>query len=850
MCPNILDGQPCIPPATIQETLMESLLQDVRYGVSMLTKRPAFTSVAVLSLALGIGANTSMFTMINAVFLNPIPVADPSELVLVFTTDTTQDTMLGGLMPMSYMNYRDYSEQNTVLDGLVAFTGAGGSLMVDGEAQSIPIQLVTGNYFDVLGVEAAHGRTFRRDEDQTRGTHPVMVLSHGIWERQFGADPSVIGRVVTLNGMGYTVVGVGPPEFKGTFRFGDPDLVWVPLSMYAQILPPFLRTSIELVPDIPESASARRALIMSVFGRLKEGVTLEQAQANLTTIARQLEQEYPNENTSRGVAITEFSPLGPDPEGQTTLAGGMLMAIVGVVLLIACVNVANLLLARAATREREISIRVALGAGRHRLVRQLLTESVLLALAGGALGLLLAYWGRDLLWNFTNPFLGDSWIDLAINPRVLAFTFGISLLTGVIFGLVPALQSSKPNLSETLHEGGRGGGGGVRQQRLRSALVVAEIALALVALIGAGLFLRSMRLAQQIDTGFEMKQLALMNINPINAGYEPERAMQLYDELLERLAAIGGVESIALSANRPLGGGFLRTVFPEGRPEDAENSRILTITNIISPGYFETLRIPLLRGRDFTASDTEDTSKVAIINEAMKERFWPDEDPLGRRFRFFGEDFQIEVIGIVADAQINVMPPAPAIAHMPLKQRFQGRVVIQARTTEEPETALGNIQDTVRSIDRNLPITGVTTISENLDQALSGPRMLTSLLAIFGTVALALAMVGIYGVMSDAMNQRTHEIGIRMALGAGSSDVLGLVMRQAAVLIGIGVAVGLVAAFAVTRLLQGLLFGISATDPLTYAGVSAILMAVALIANFVPARRVLRVDPVRALRNE
>ena len=829
---------------------MESLLQDVRYGVSMLTKRPAFTSVAVLSLALGIGANTSMFTMINAVFLNPIPVADPSELVLVFTTDTTQDTMLGGLMPMSYMNYRDYSGQNTVLDGLVAFTGAGGSLMVDGEAQSIPIQLVTGNYFDVLGVEAAHGRTFRRDEDQTRGTHPVMVLSHGIWERQFGADPSVIGRVVTLNGMGYTVVGVGPPEFKGTFRFGDPDLVWVPLSMYAQILPPFLRTSIELVPDIPESASARRALIMSVFGRLKEGVTLEQAQANLTTIARQLEQEYPNENTSRGVAITEFSPLGPDPEGQTTLAGGMLMAIVGVVLLIACVNVANLLLARAATREREISIRVALGAGRHRLVRQLLTESVLLALAGGALGLLLAYWGRDLLWNFTNPFLGDSWIDLAINPRVLAFTFGISLLTGVIFGLVPALQSSKPNLSETLHEGGRGGGGGVRQQRLRSALVVAEIALALVALIGAGLFLRSMRLTQQIDTGFEMKQLALMNINPVNTGYEPERAMQLYDELLERLAAIGGVESIALSANRPLGGGFLRTVFPEGRPEDAENRGILTITNIISPGYFETLRIPLLRGRDFTASDTEDTSKVAIINEAMKERFWPDEDPIGRRFHFFGEDFQIEIVGIVADAQINIMPPAPAIAHMPLKQRFQGRVVIQARTTEEPETALGNIQDTVRSIDRNLPITGVTTISENLDQALSGPRMLTSLLAIFGTVALALAMVGIYGVMSDAMNQRTHEIGIRMALGAGSSDVLGLVMRQAAVLIGIGVAVGLVAAFAVTRLLQGLLFGISATDPLTYAGVSAILMAVALIANFVPARRVLRVDPVRALRNE
>jgi len=829
---------------------VESLLQDIRYGVSMLTKRPAFTLVAVLSLALGIGANTSMFTMINAVFLNSIPVEDPSELVLVFTTDTTQDTMFGSLMPMSYMNYRDVSEQNNVLDGLVAFSGAGGSLIVDGEPQSIPIQLVTGNYFDVLGVEAAHGRTFRADEDQTRGTHPVMVLSHGIWERQFGADTAIIGRVITLNGMGYTVIGVAPPEFKGTFRFGNPDLVWLPLSMYAQILPPFLRNSIELVPDIPESASARRALIMSVFGRLKDGVTLEQARANLTTIAQGLEQEYPNANTSRGVAITEFSPLGPDPQGQAALAGGMLMAIVGVVLLIACVNVANLLLARAATREREISIRVALGAGRHRLVRQLLTESILLALAGGTLGLLWAYWGRALLWNFTNPFLGDTTIELALDPRVLGFTFAISLLTGVIFGLVPALQASKPNLAETLHEGGRGGGGGVRQQRLRSALVVAEVALALVALIGAGLFLRSMQQAQQVDTGFEMERLALMNINPINAGYEPGRTMQLYDELLERLAAVGGVESIALSANRPLGGGFMRTVFPAGRPEDAENSGILTMTNIVSPGYFDTLRIPLLRGRDFTASDTEDAPMVAIINEAMVERFWPDEDPIGRRFHFFGEDFPIEVVGIVADALINIRPPAQAIAHMPLKQRFQGAVVIQARTTEEPDTALGNIQDTIRSIDRNLPIVGVTTISENLDQALSGPRMLTSLLAIFGTVALALAMVGIYGVMSDAVNQRAHEIGIRMALGADGGNVLGLVMRQGALLIGIGVAVGLIAAFAVTRLLQGLLFEISATDPLTYAGVSAILMVVALLANFVPARRVLRVNPVSALRHD
>lgn len=819
---------------------METLLQDIRYGVRMLTRNPGFTLVAALSLALGIGLNTTIFTVINAVLLTPVPVEDPSTLALVFTTDTQQEgSIFGNLMQMSYPNFEDFRDQNDVFESLATFSFGGGALVVeDGDAQPTQGFMVSGNYFEVLGVEPAAGRFFLPEEDETPGTHMVMVISHGLWERQFGSDPGAVGSTVKLNGVPYTIVGVAPENFRGTFQGMQPDLVWTPIMTYQFILPPAFR-------EWPES---RRALLMSVFGRLKPGVTVEQADAAFETIALRLENEYPEVNSGRSATVTEFTSLfNPNQEDQFSFIGIVFQAIVGVVLLIACVNVANLLLARASSRQKEIGIRLALGAGRNRLVRQLLTESILLAAAGGVLGLLFAFWGRDLLWNFRPPGTPVDAVSLNLDPAVLAFTLAISLFTGIVFGLVPALRASNPNLTETLHEGGRGGSASGRTQLLRSSLVVVEIACALITLIGAGLFIRSMQSAQEIDLGMEMERLAAVFLNPDGAGYEQMQAENFYREVLDRVSGIGGVESVALSDGGMMGGGMLRTFIPEGW-DDSEG--ILTVNTSISPGYFETLGIPFLRGRDFNDFDTPDSPPVAIINEATARQFWPDEDPLGRRYHNITEEFQIEVIGVVEDALIQIGQPAQPIAYLPYRQRFPGGAAVIVRTAGDPEGVLGSVQDVIRAIDSNVPIANVNTIGQALDNMLWAPRMGAALLGIFGLLALTLAVVGIYGVTSYSVSQRKHEIGIRLALGAQEGSVLGLVLRQGMILVAIGVGVGLVLAFVGTRVLTNLLFGISPTDPIAFGGVSLLLVLVALVANLIPARRVLRVDPVRALRYE
>jgi predicted permease len=820
---------------------MESFLQDIRYGIRMLASRPGFTAVAALSLALGIGANTTIFSIINAILLTPVPgIEDTSRLAMVFTTDASQQ--VGGtlrLMQMSYPNYKDIRDQNDVFEQLAAFTFGGGTLVADeGEPYGVAGFMVSGNYFDTLGVEAALGRTFLPEEDETPGTHLVMVISHGLWERQFGSDPNVIGKTLGLNGTPFTVIGVAPEGFQGTFQGMGADLVWTPMMTYQQILPLAFR-------DWPES---RRALLMNVFGRLRPGVTVEQADAAIRTIAARLESEYPEVNTNRGASVTEFTPLfNPQQEQQVELIAIFFLGIVGAVLLIACVNVANLLLARAATREKEIGLRIALGAGRTRLIRQLLTESTVLAVVGGVLGLLFAIWGRDLLWSFRPPgFFGDS-IDLSLDGTVLLFTAGIALATGLVFGLVPALQTTKPSLTQTLHEGGRGGGGGRRQHFLRNSLVVVEVALSLCALIGAGLFVRSMQAAQEIDTGFEMERLASMGLNPGGIGYEPAQADNFFDEVLERVRGVGGVEAAALATNPPLGGGLLRTLIPEGW-DDSEG--VLTSNIAVSPGYFETMEIPLLRGRDFTEFDTMDTPQVAIINEAAQRFFWPDEDPIGRRYHFITEEFQIEVIGVVRDTVFQIGQDPQPVAFVPFQQRFQLNSILIVRTEGDPEAALGNIQDVIRAIEPNMPINGVNTIRQALDNILQAPRMAAALLGIFGLLALGLAMVGIYGVTAYSVSQRTREIGIRMALGAREGTILSLVLRQGMVLVVIGIGVGAVAALFAMRLAESMLFGISTSDPITFAGVSLLLLTVALVANLVPARRVMRIDPVNALKSE
>jgi putative ABC transport system permease protein len=589
---------------------------------------------------------------------------------------------------------------------------------------------------------------------------------------------------------------------------------------------------------------------MGVFGRLKEGVTVSQADAAIKTIATRLEEQYPDVNDSRSATVTRFTPLfNPAQEDQLRMVGLLMMIVVGMVLLIACVNVANLLLARASVREKEIGVRLALGAGRRRLIRQLLTESTLLALVGGALGLLFAFWGRDLLWQVRPPFIPDDAIDLTIDRTVLLYTIGLSLLTGVVFGLFPSLQSTKTNLTDTLHGGGRSGGYGRRHQRMRAGLVVAEISLAVVTLICAGLFIRSMQAAQQINPGFDTERIASMFLNPAGIGYSEEQTEQIYRDVIEKAAAIGGVASAAVSSNPPLGGGLMRSVIPEGE-ESSDNRGILTMNTTISPGYFKTMGIPMLRGRDFTEFDTSDVPAVAIINRATQQRFWPDEDPIGKRFTFITEEFKIEVVGIVQDTLVALGQPAQPTVYLPYKQRFAGAINLIIRSHGDPAAQLGAVQDAIRALDSDLAATNVRTIGQTLGQALWAPRFGAALLGVFGFLALGLAMVGIFGVMSYSVSQRTREIGVRIALGAQGKSILRLVVRQGMLLVAVGLVIGLALAFAASRALTSMLYEISAADPVAFIGISGLLCLAAMLACYLPARRATKIDPIVALRQE
>ncbi|MFY9532027.1 MAG: ABC transporter permease [Candidatus Acidiferrales bacterium] len=824
---------------------METLLQDIRYGVRMLLKNRGFSIVAVLSLALGIGANTTIFTVVNAILLNPLPVRDISRLVELDTVDTktmvtqARVTKLG----MSFGNFQDYQRQNLVFTGLAAMvpgvlTWSGGV-----EPKQIQSQLVSANYFDILGVTPATGRFFLPDEDTKPSGNNVAVLSYSLWANKFGSDSGLVGKTLTLNATPYTVIGVAPRGFKGTFSFASADQIWIPASMYTQALAGFER----------DNFNDRRFLNAVLVGRLKPGVGLSQSEASLKTIAAHLESEYPKDNAGRSVALTPLTEATVDPNNhsQIALAGGLIMGVVGLVLLIACVNLANLLLAQAARREKEMGVRAALGASRSRLLRQLLTESILLSLLGGAAGLLVAYWGRTLLWSFRPPFIEQNDIDLALDSHVLLFTLGIALLTGLLFGVAPAVKASDPDLIETLKVGGRGGTMGWTRNRLRSLLVVSEIALALIALVGAGLFIRSMENAQSIDPGFESKNLFVMGFDLGALHYDEGRGQQFFRDAIERAAHSPGVQAATIASNPVLGGGLLRTVFPEGQDEASGYRGTLTLLDNVSPSYFNTLRIPLKQGRAFNDFDRQNTTPVAIANEAMARQFWPNEDPIGKRFHFFGDSTLHEIVGLVGNTVINRIGEDPQpVAYLPVTQDYPPAATLQVRTTANPEAVLSTVRSQVQSIDRNLALTNVQTIGEVMSQGLWAPRMGAALLTLFGGLALILAAVGVYGVLSYSVNQQTHEIGIRMALGAQQGHVLRLVVGQGLRLALAGLALGLITAFALMRVLSSLLFGVSAHDPVTFAGVALVLAGVAMLACFIPARRATKVDPIVALRYE
>ena len=835
---------------------MGTLWQDLRYGWRMMLTSPGLTAVAVASLALGIGANTAIFSFVNAVLLRPLPVAEPERLVYLF--GGTERHPYG---VTAYPDYVDYRDQSGVFEGLATYSGISLSFTGGERTELVSGSIVSGNYFDVLGVKAALGRTFLPEEDQTPGARPVAVLSHGWWQRRFGGDPQIVGRQLTLNGQSFTVVGVAAAGFQGAGA-GETNDLFVPMMMQALVRPPRGGYSGEMNPDL---LSRRSAGWLVVVGRLGPGVTLEQAQSAVATVAGRLRQAYPESNEGRVATLYPASKGDPNARGMLLSVSGLLLATVGLVLLIACANVANLLLARASARRREISIRLALGAGRWRLVRQLLTESALLAFIGGAVGLLLALWTVDLLKQAVPAGLMPFAFDFSLDGRVLGFTLGLSLLTGMIFGLAPALQASRPDLLPALKDESQSFGTGARRFGLRNLLVVVQIALSLVLLIGAGLFLRSLRQAQAIDPGFEPGRVLVAPLNINLLRYTRPQGAEFYRQLVERVEALPGVESASLARVVLLSGAARQSsvlVEGQGGPDRVDRSegtgggeevaQQTTLANVVGLGYLQTMGIALLRGRDFGSQDREGAPGVVIINETFARRHFPGQDPLGRRISLNGPRGPWrEIVGMTRDGKYRTLGEAPApFVHLPLAQNHETGMTLHVRAAGDPAGLVAAVRGEIRGLERNLPATDIRPLTEQISRSLFPARMGAALLGVFGLIALLLATVGLYGVMSYAVARRTRELGVRMALGAQPGDVLRLVLREGMTLIAAGVGLGLAGALAVTRLLASFLYGVSTTDPATFAGLAALLAAVALLASLIPARRAARVDPMVALRQE
>jgi predicted permease len=826
---------------------MESWIQDLRFATRMLAKKPSFTLVAVLSLALGIGANTTIFSLVNALLLRSLPVEEPERLVSIYTKDEKNP----GFGALSHLNWKDYREQNRVFSGVLGYdwtpmSVAAGQGNTKGEAQLAFGQLVSGNYFDLLGVEPALGRTFLPEEDATPGAHPVVVVSHELWEERLGADPRAVGRTIRVNGSAYTVIGVAPAEFTGTDIGVRPEL-WIPMAMNRQIKP----------NDEINWYDERRGLFVNSIGRLRPGVTLAQARADLEAIARRLQQEYPADDKGRSVQLLPLTQAAVHPQvrGGVVAASTLLMVVTGLVLLIACANVANLLLARATARRKEIAVRLSQGAARGRVVRQLLTESLLLALLGGLGGLVVLFVARRALLAFlpTLPFAIDVTLDLGLDARVLGFTLGLSLLTGLLFGLVPALQTSRPEMVSALKNEAPPAAQGRRRFNARNLLVAGQVALSLVSLIAAGLFLRSLGEAQKIDPGFDPKPLAVLSFDAGLQGWDAPRIQQFFRDVRERVGGLPGVEAAALAGAGPFQGSFFRSVFLEG---GARDDGTLIQVNEVGPGYFTTLGVPLVRGRVFDERDRKGSLPVVVINQTMAERFWPGKDPVGRRFKFFGDAAPVQVVGVVRDIKYSNLGEAPQpYIYQPLEQRSSTGVTLIARVRSDnrhgdPAAVLPAIQRELRSMAPEMPLTGVAAVPRLLDDTLWAPRAGASLLALFGLLALVLAALGLYGVMSYSVTQRSREIGIRMALGAHRRDVLSLLVGQGMSVVGVGAALGLALAFLATRFTASMLFGVSPTDPVAFGVTSALLGTVALMAVLVPAQRATEVDPVVVLRYE
>ena len=806
---------------------MNGFISDLRYGIRNLLKRPSFLAIAVITLALGIGGTTAVFSVVNALILKPLDFPALDRVVAVWEAQPARGVEHN---EVAFANYLDWRNQNQTFERLALSRWWSTNLTGGGNPERILGFLVTANFLDTIGVEPILGRGFSADEDQP-GKEPVAVIGHGLWQRRFGGDPNIINQEITLNGVTRTIIGVMPPGF--TYPKG------------AEVLAPVTVT--------PELSASRQGHSFYVVGRLKQNVSLEQAQADLATIAARLEHAYPESNTGWTV---EMYPIVQDTVRLYQSAVLVMMIAVGLVLLIACANVANLMLARAAGRQKEVALRAALGASRWRIIRHLLTESLLLALIGGAFGVLVAYWGVDL-FRAADP--GEAskyapgWHQLTINVPVLAFSFTVSVLSGLLFGLAPALQASKPDLNSALKEGGRHATGG--SHRLRRLLVVSEVALSLMLLVTAGLLMRSFLALVKKDAGFNAEKVLTMNLILPPAKYPAgEPRAKFYSELVARAATVPGVESVAAINYLPLGGANSSTSFLiEGAPEPPPGEESLGRYRVCTPNLFETLGVRLLQGRTFTEHDKAGAPPVVIVNETLARRHWPNQSAIGKRMRFKGptaENSWMEVVGVVQDVKHEMNIPATPDYYLPHAQDPWNAMVLVAKTTVEPHSIAAALRGQVWSIDKDQPVFDVRSMEEVRALSVTLQSFSSVVLGIFALVAMLLAAVGIYGVMAYAVTQRTHEIGIRMALGARAVDVLQMVVRNGMVLAVIGVLVGLGGSWAFTRYLQSLLVDVSATDALTLFLVSVGLLMVALIACYFPARRATKVDPLVALRYE
>ncbi len=811
------------------------MISDLKFACRSLAKSPAFTLVALLMLAVGVGASTACFSFLNAFFLRPPPFAHPAELVSLHAVDDKTPT----LMRLSYPNFTDYRAQNTVFTDLALYTFSTVRFTEGEKSSDLWGQLVTGSFFDLLGVKTVLGRPLALSDDRA-GATPVVVVSHAFWQARLGANPAAIGRTLLFNNVPFTVVGVAPAGFRGVSAIDTPDY-WVPVIAYRSVM----------TGQMLEFFQSRRAVVVSALGRLKPGITPEAATAALKPISDHLAASFPADNAGRSIRLVPISQAMLDPNMRSDLlrAGNLLLGLSGLILLIACANLANLLLARAGARQREIALRVALGASRRQVVAQLLREHFLLAVLGGGLGVVLALWLRDLLWAMRPPGYPSS-VEVTLDAGVLTFALLATLVTGLLFGVVPALSAARVDLVTVLKRGA-GAGSGVPLLSFRHLLVASQVALSVVALVIAGLFVRSLNQTNAVTLGWNSSNLALLSTGIGQRGYDQPRSLEYFQRAIERLKSVPGVTAVTFSS-RPFLTGVnpQRTIRPQGEDEALRTRGQFMSYACVAPDFLHFMGVSLVAGRDFSTTDDATHPSVVIINESLARRAWPGQDPIGKTVKLYGSETLVEVVGVVRDIRDVELRAAPApFAFFPVQQVFNVNNVFHVRTAGNPSDLLPTLRKELQALDASVNIFTID-YRDLIYRAMWGPRTGAALMSVFGALALLLASLGIYAVMSHAIIQRTREIGIRIALGAQSHSVVGLVLKRGVLVAGVGLLAGLGASLGLTRYIRSFLFEVHPTDPVTFAAVALVLGAVALLACWFPARRATRVDPIVALRNE